>query len=114
MVIIYRKGNTHQIRGIECEKSMVDALELDQYLSDGWVVRPEDLIKYEEPEETNDTPEDEEQVELEEPKKITKEEIDTNGSGKLSNKEIRAAAMRIGIEDWSKARISTLKEKLGI
>lgn len=43
----------------------------------------------------------------------TKQEADTNGSGKLSNEEIRAAAKEAGLENWEKGRIKTLKEALG-
>lgn len=41
------------------------------------------------------------------------EEIDTNQSGKLSNKEIREAAQKAGIVDWDKKRISNLLKELG-
>jgi hypothetical protein len=43
---------------------------------------------------------------------VTKEEADTNNTGKLSVKEIRAAAEEAGIEDFATARIKTLEAKL--
>ena len=43
----------------------------------------------------------------------TKEEADTNKTGKLSNKEVRQAAKLAGIEDWQKIRVGKLKELLG-
>ena len=54
-------------------------------------------------------------VELEEEEVVapTQEEADTNGTGKLSNKEVRAAAEKAGIEGFATTRIATLKEQLG-
>ena len=43
----------------------------------------------------------------------TKEEADTNGTGLLSNKEIRAAAEKAGIDGFDTKRIKALKEDLG-
>ena len=42
------------------------------------------------------------------------EVIDTNGSGKMSVAEIRAAAKEAGIEGWENKRIKTLKQELGV
>jgi hypothetical protein len=70
------------------EESLIPPEQLDEHLANGWSV-------------TND------------PKMPTKEEADTNGSGKLSNSEIRAAAKEAGIEGYSTKRIKALKEELG-
>jgi ribosomal protein S5 len=43
----------------------------------------------------------------------TKEESDTNGTGLLSNKEVRAAAEKAGITDFDTKRIKPLKVELG-
>jgi hypothetical protein len=43
----------------------------------------------------------------------TKEEDDTNGTGLLSNKEIRAAAEKAGITGFDTKRIRALKVELG-
>ena len=40
-------------------------------------------------------------------------DADTNGSGKLSNAEVRAAAKKAGHHEWDTARIYKLKEWLG-
>ena len=40
-------------------------------------------------------------------------EADTNGTGKLSNSEIRDAAKKSGITDHNTRRITSLKEELG-
>lgn len=47
------------------------------------------------------------------PVPITKEEADINESGVLNATEVRAAAKDAGMNDWKKARISTLKKRLG-
>ena len=44
---------------------------------------------------------------------LTEKEADTNNTGKLSPKEIRAAARKAGVKDWGTARIKKLKEALG-
>jgi hypothetical protein len=41
------------------------------------------------------------------------EEVDTNNTGKLSAKEIRAAAKEAGIEDWKDGKLADLKKQLG-
>jgi hypothetical protein len=43
----------------------------------------------------------------------TKEEADTNGTGLLSNSEVRAAAEKAGIEGFKTKRIKALKVELG-
>ena len=43
---------------------------------------------------------------------ITKEDADTNESGKLSADEVRAAAKEAGIEGYETKRINTLKAEL--
>ena len=43
----------------------------------------------------------------------TEEEADTNGTGLLSNSEVRAAADKAGIEGFKTKRIKALKVELG-
>jgi hypothetical protein len=43
----------------------------------------------------------------------TKEEADTNGTGKLSHSEVRAAAEKAGIAGFDTKRIKALKVELG-
>jgi Ca2+-binding EF-hand superfamily protein len=51
---------------------------------------------------------------------LTKEEavsfdkVDTNSTGKISAKEVRAAAKEAGIENYQKEKIAVLKEQLGL
>jgi len=96
-VVLYRKGETHTVRGIKVEAQVFDAHLFEPNLNAGWCLSPEDVYK-----------------EVKEPEQPEFEEVDTNGSGKLSNKEIRSAAERMGIEDYDTARIATLKEAMGL
>ncbi len=43
---------------------------------------------------------------------ISEQEADTNDTGKLSTKEIRAAAKEAGIDGWDKKQIKTLEAAL--
>jgi len=103
-VVLYRAGESHTVNGIKVEAKIFDAYLFDSNLQAGWSLTPEEA--YDIPEEVIEAPEDEEQP--------TYEEVDTNGSGKLSNKEIRTAAERMGFDDYDTARISTLKERMGL
>lgn len=40
MIVLYRKGNTHTIRGHECEAKRFPANRLKQALASGWVADP--------------------------------------------------------------------------
>lgn len=66
---------------------LIDPLYLTNYLNAGWT--------------------------LEKVVAKTKEEADTNKSGKLSPEEVRAAAKEANIEGWKDKRINTLKKELG-
>jgi hypothetical protein len=72
-----------------------DEFGFEYYLENGWCLDPNDIGK----EEVKEAP--------------TKEEADINESGKLNPTEIRQAAKEAGIKNYKKARISTLKKKLG-
>jgi hypothetical protein len=71
-------------------KSLIPPEQLQEHLINGWSVTEED-----------------------DPKGPTKEEADTNGTGKLSNQEVRAAAEKAGIEGFDTKRIKALKVELG-
>lgn len=90
MICLYKKGNTHIVRGVNCTLERFKPDDLDYALSLGYVVDPTQIGKA-----------------------PTKEQADTNKSGKLSNKEVREAAKLAGIDNYSKARISNLKKELG-
>lgn len=73
----------------EIISELLEANLLDAQLQAGWTVDKESL---------NDS--------------ITKEDADTNQSGKLSVEEIRAAAKEAGIDGWESKRIKTLEAEL--
>ena len=45
MIALYKKGNTHTIRGIECEMGRFQNRELEARLNEGWKIKPEDLVE---------------------------------------------------------------------
>ncbi len=83
---LYRAGNTHTVRGIECELCNFDACEMDYQLNAGWCKSPED-IGHEQPEEESEE-ESEEETAL---------------------NPVRIAAKAAGIEGWDIKRIKTLE-----
>jgi len=42
-IALYKKGATHEIKGITCEIGTFDASELDSLLKEGWHTDPTDL-----------------------------------------------------------------------
>ena len=49
MIALYRKGNTHVIRGVKCEMGRFETKRLQGCLNSGWVTNPQDLLEVEEP-----------------------------------------------------------------
>ncbi len=45
MIALYKKGDTHNAHGIECEILRCKAKELDFYLSKGYVKDPKELLE---------------------------------------------------------------------
>jgi len=43
-IALYRKGSTHEIKGITCEIGTFDAQELDAKLKEGWHTDPAKLM----------------------------------------------------------------------
>jgi hypothetical protein len=86
---LFRKGNTHNVNGIECEIRLFDVKNGRSFIGvDGWCADIEDLEKKEPPEEVIIDPVDH------------------------SSKNIREMARDAGIDGWEKKRITTLKEEL--
>lgn len=86
MISLYKKGNTHIVRDVICELRQFSVSDLDYALSLGYIT---------------------------DPKKLGEKAADTNGSGKLSSKEVRAAAKSAGITGYTKKKIEDLKKELG-
>ena len=86
MITLYKKGNTHIVRDIICELRQFKVNELEYALSLGYIT---------------------------DPKKLAEKEADTNESGKLSVKEVREAAKKAGISNYSKKKVDDLKKELG-
>ena len=42
---LYRKGDSHTVRGVTCEACNFDQSELDHQLESGWVCNEQDLIE---------------------------------------------------------------------
>lgn len=104
--MLYRNGDKHVIFGRTCEYRIFDDEEVDSALKNGWYDHPNKL-----PEDTivNGSFVDESDI-----IDADFEEVDTNNSGKLSNKEIRKAAEKAGIDNFAGKQIKTLKSELGL
>jgi hypothetical protein len=90
-------------------KSLIPPEQLQEHLINGWKVT----------EEAEDIDAEAGEIQTTEadtilaPAAPTKEEADTNGTGLLSNSEVRAAAEKAGIEGFKTKRIKALKVELG-
>jgi hypothetical protein len=95
------------------QESLIPPEQLQEHLINGWSVTdgkeeaedigPDGEIQMTEA-DTNSEPDSE---------APTREEADTNGTGLLSNKEVRAAAEKAGIDGFDTKRIKALKVELG-
>lgn len=48
MIVLYKKGNTHTVRGVACIAGRFYVEELEQALSDGWITNPAKLKRKQE------------------------------------------------------------------
>ena len=87
---LYKLGSMVTLEGVKLDHKLFGDDELESAAKDGWG-DPFEIVRG---------------------KKT--EVIDTNGSGKMSVAEIRAAAKEAGIEGWENKRIKTLKQELGV
>ena len=87
---LFRKGNTHNINGIECEVRLFDVKYGGSFVGvDGWCSSPEDIDG-----------------------KTKEVQEEPNDWDDLSSSDIREIAKESGIEGWENKRINTLKEVL--
>lgn len=93
-VVLYRKGSESNIRGIQCEKCVVNT-DIDSLLKQGWKLRPEDTLEPPEEPKEDDASED-------------------KGEGEQEENEmaIREKAKEAGIDHWWNKKIETLEKEL--
>lgn len=85
---LYRKGDTHNVRGIECELVNIRHDQVDEYLAQGWVRDPKEIDEPEKPDNV---------VELK----------------KTDPKHpVRQKAKEAGIDGWKTRSISKLEAEL--
>jgi len=90
MIQLYKSGNSHTVRGIECEVKNFDFEEMELMLSQGWVKDPSEIGESAPTEVIEETP----------------AVSDTNIN------PIRLAAKEAGIDGWETKRIKTLEAEL--
>jgi len=96
---LYREGNSHTVRGIECEVQNFPIGQLNEALDAGWLKSPEDIGN----DAQNEITQGDDEKAPEEESKGEKEEGE-----KLLN-PIRQAAKEAGIDGWEIKRIKTLE-----
>lgn len=114
---LYKKGNTHTVRGIDCELKNFDLAEVDYQLKNGWFLSPEELAEgaeevsaVESTDESTDEGNTDDGV-LDEPEKT--ESFSAVEIGKNDpNHPVRIAAKEAGIEGWDSKRLKTLEAAL--
>lgn len=45
MIELFRKGTSHHVHGVTCEKIKVNEFGFEPMLEDGWVLDPKELVK---------------------------------------------------------------------
>lgn len=105
-VVLYKKGDTHIIRGLSCDIKLVRP---DRFNGpeDGWFMSPEKA--YEKPIEEKPFEHDPKEEIIETIVDIKPVALDYD---KMSNPKIREHAKKAGIKNWKDARIKTLKDEL--
>ena len=87
---LYRPGNTHNVRGVECELGNFNAYELTDRINEGWYRTPGEWLK-----ETKEEPAEQPEIAKSDP-----------------NHPVRQAAKEADIDGWGSKRISTLEKEL--
>lgn len=102
-IVLYRKGDTHTVRGIACELKIVSHEHFSGVPDAGWFLNVQDINKVGKTEEPQ---------EIESNVIVVSEETKTIDG--MDNDEIRVAAKMAGMRDYDTARIRTLKNKLKV
>lgn len=115
-VILYRQGNTHKERGVDCEIKLVKPKNFNGQPDEGWFLSPE--AAYGVQEKKTD---EEKQKEIAENLKIHEQKakekriksllIDVDIDA-VENKNLRILARKCSIDNWDDARFKTLREAL--
>ena len=103
-VVLYRRGDTHTVRGVRCELKVVDSRHFSGTPDAGWFLNVRDIDKVEKP-EVKEVATD---LIVEEP--TVPETVKTIDG--MDNDEIRVAAKMAKMNDYDTARIRTLKHRL--
>jgi hypothetical protein len=110
-VILYKKGSTHNVRGVECTAQIWkdERLDLEVLEKAGWFVRPENIPA--EGTDTENPSEDSPQEEID--GRIIKDTKQEEASIlELSEDEIRQMAKDAKISHWHTKSIERLKREL--
>lgn len=94
---LYKPGNTHKVKGVECEVKNFDIAELDYQLKEGWYRYPGEWDQGEAPAEEQSGYEDEA------PQEYSKTD---------PNHPVRVSAREAGIDGWDTKRLATLEKLL--
>jgi hypothetical protein len=130
-VVLYRRGDTHVVEGVKCERGLFPVAQLQARLADGWVTDPRN-VDAEEEWETASGPEVESEPETsatvtEEPKTaideaaapagdklgVTMDMLDeATKQPKPTEEEIRQVAKGLGIKSWHNMGLDKLNAKI--
>ena len=92
MIQLYKKGNTHTVRGIKCEVCNFNLNELEHRLKEGWVKDPSELV-------------------IEKEEGPIKEHVELKKTD--PDHPVRQEAKEKGIEGWDTKQLKTLEKELG-
>lgn len=101
-IVLYRKGDTHTVKGIRCELKKIDPEYFSGVPESGWFLSVRDINKAVEPERA--------ETDVQAKEKTIPKDIKTIDG--MDNDEIRIAAKLADMADYKTARIRTLKNRL--
>ena len=125
MVMVYKEGYTHEVRGVRCDVKRIDVMEVDYYLNNGWVRDVQELMKTTlETDVTNFEPVSESVLDaLSEASKIMGDAEMPSGSmamtvdgpvdlNNLQEDDLRSMAKTVGIKQWWIKKPETLAAEI--
>lgn len=102
-VTLYRKGDTHVVRGVTCESARFAVSSMAGALKGEWVANPKELVNSNDEQVEEEASEEESSEESEQAEEVKEPVLN----------EVRLAAKAAGIVGYEKKRIATLKNELG-